>query len=115
LVPGTRGANKYTFTSALDLAAKGAPATRQSNTLSGTPLKNFPHGVTELPKTKSQEYPAVVLILMVLLGTNDKYLNPDHTYAVQCALTGLYLLWNTLKRPWLARGEAEKIPKFTQR
>jgi len=91
-------------------------ATRQSNRVSGIPLKNFPNGVSELPKMKSQEVPSVVLILMVLLGMRSKYLPEDLTFAVQCALTGIYVLWNTLKRPWLVRSEVkENLPRFAKR
>jgi len=115
LLGGTRGATKFTFTSALDQAAKAAEATRQSNRMSGIPLKNFRNGVSELSKLKSQEYPAVILILMVLLGMKSKYLRDDMTYAVQCGLTGLYLLWNILKRPWLDREEVKHLPGFTKR
>ena len=66
-------------------------ATRQSNRVTGTPLANFRSGVTNLPALKSQSYPGLLLVLLVLLGSRSKYLPVDVTRGVQCATVGLYL------------------------
>jgi hypothetical protein len=104
-----------TLAAKLDKAAKSIMFTHQSNRVSGIPLSNFPRGVTTLPRTKSQEYPAVLLALMVLLGMEDKYLSTDRTRAIQNVLVGLYMVWYVLKRTWLDRDELEKLPGLIHR
>ena len=95
---------------ALSSAVAEIDFTRQSNRLSGVPLHNFRGGVTSLAKVKSQEYPSVVLVLVLCLGTKDKYLPTEKTLQVQYALSGLYLLWFFLKRFWIRRSELLRLP-----
>ena len=45
-----------------------------------------------MAKVKSQDYPSVLLVLMLVLGTGDRYLGKDTTNAVQTALSSLYLV-----------------------
>lgn len=90
--------------------------TRQSNRLSNIPLKNCRGGISHLPKLKAQEYPAMVLLLMVLLGTHNKYMDTEETRRVQTALSHMYVLWMVLKQPWMDRDEVEeKLPLLIKR
>lgn len=69
-----------------------------------------------MPKLKAQEYPGVLLILMVLLGSKDKYMDTAQTRRVQMALSSMYILWMVLKRPWMDRDEVEsKLPALIKR
>lgn len=106
-----------TLTGRLDTAAQNLNPTRQSNTVSGIPLgtSSFRHGVTSLPKLKSQEFPSVLMVLMVLLGMQGLYFTPQVTRQVQHALVGLYLCWYVLKRTWFDREELEKLPELIKR
>jgi len=111
VLKGTRAVNTNTYTSALDTAAQNLNPSRQSNRVSGIPLSfNSSRGVTNIPKIKAQEYPSVVVLLMVLLGMKSLYLPREQTWAVQYALVGLYLMWIVLKRTWYNRQELHKLP-----
>lgn len=103
-------------TTRLDAAAQNLRSHRQSNTKSHIPLASsaFRHGISELPKLKSQEYPAVLVVLMALLGMKSLYLKEEDTIAVQRALVLLYLTWSVLKRNWYRKAEVNKIPKIIE-
>lgn len=111
LLSDRRGERVWSLSAKLDLAAAHLLVTRQSNTISGIPLKHFAK-ISDLPKIKSQEYPAILLIIMVLLGMEGLYLEPPVTRAVQNALSGLYLMWYALKRHWVLRDEINKLPRL---
>ena len=69
-----------------------------------------------MPKVKAQEYPGLVLVLMVLLGTRDKYLDTQETRRIQTALSCMYVLWMVLKRTWMDRDEVvKKLPVLIKR
>lgn len=69
-----------------------------------------------MPKLKSQDFPAVVLSIMVALGMEDKYLDKEVTVDVQASLAGLYMLWHTLKRTWYSRDEVTtRLPELIER
>ena len=105
-----------TFTQQLDSHVAAINFTRQSNTVSGIPLHYFRGGVSDLPKLKSQEFPAVILAIMVALGVEDKYLDEETTAEVQAALAGLFMLWHTLRRTWYNREEVEtRLPALIER
>lgn len=104
----------WSLTSKLDQAAGSLLVTRQSNTISGIPLKRFGK-ISDLPKIKSQEFPAILLIVMVLLGMEGKYMDAALTRAVQNALSGLYLMWYALKRHWVFRDDITKLPQLVIR
>ena len=110
-----QGSTKHSLTAQLDAAAKSTKATRQSNKVSGVPLKNFPSGISDLPKVKSQEYGAVILTLTVILGTADKYTSKERTKVVQNALSGLHVLWHVLKRPFVEVDQLDKVPGLVSR
>ena len=99
----------------LDAAIQQTDFSKQSNRVCGIPLYNFRSGVSSLPKIKSQEYAGALLALMVVLGMNDKYLPTAQTLRVQCALSGLYLLWFFLKRTYIPREELGKLPGLVNR
>lgn len=108
---GRRGETSTSLVAKLDASASNLHPQRQSNNVCGIPLKHF-NKISELPKIKSQEYPSIILVLMVLLGTEGLYMDPDLTINVQHALSGLYLMWYSLKRHWVYRNEVEKLPSF---
>lgn len=87
---------------------------RQSLSGGSIPLAGsaFRHGISELPKLKSQEYPAVILVLMALIGMKSLYLAEDETLVVQRALALMFLTWSVLKRNWYRKAEVHKIEKL---
>lgn len=105
-----------TNTGKLDAVAQKLRASRQSNKLSGIPLASgvFHHGITDLPKLRSQEYPSVIVVIMVLLGMGSLYLPKERTVVVQRALVLLYLSWSVLKRDWIRRDQVSQIPKLLE-
>ena len=106
----------HDLTSQLDAAPQAFDGTRQSNRVSCTPLKTTRSGITNLPKTKAQEYPAVLVLLVVLLGTEAKYVDTEETRKVQNALSATYVLWFVLKRTWFDKAEVqEKLPDTVKR
>lgn len=64
---------------------------------------------------KSQEYPSIILVLMVLLGMEGLYLEPELTRNVQYALSGLYFLWYYLKRSWVRKDGVDELPGLVER
>lgn len=114
-VAGAVGLTKHELTSRVDTEAASVFMTRQSNRKSGIPLTNFTDGITDLPKRKSQEYPGLLLVWMVMLGMGSKYLPQDQTRLVQHALAALYLTWYVLKRTWLDRDEVQNLPDVIAR
>lgn len=110
------GVTMNTFTARIDQQAQKTHPSRQSNRVSAIPLSfNSRRGLTNLPKTKAQEYPSVILLYMVLLGMNSLYLPKEQTRQVQYALVGLYLMWIVLKRTWYDRKEVKKLPNLITR
>jgi len=99
----------------VDEEASELLVTRQSNRKSGIPLVNFKGGITDLPKRKAQEYPALILLWMVLLGMGSRYFPQDQTRLIQHALAALYLTWMVLKRSWYDREEVKTIPDLIAR
>jgi hypothetical protein len=113
---GTAKINTNTYTSKIDTAAQNLNPSRQSNRVSAIPLSfSATRGVTTVPKIKAQEYPSVVLLMMVLLGMKSLYLPVEMTRRVQFALVGLYLTWIVLKRTWYNREELKKLPSLIKR
>lgn len=110
--PGKRGGiTKATFKARIDTEAAKTHPSRQSNRVSAIPLSfSSARGVTNLPKTKAQEFPSIILLYMVLLGMKSLYLPQEQTRMVQYALVGLYLMWIVLKRTWYDREEIKKLP-----
>ena len=104
----------WSLVSQLDFKAQTTLHTRQSNTVCGVPLKRFGK-VSETPKVKSQEFAGLLLLLVILLGSSDTYADQKLTRTVQCALSGLYVLWQTLKRPWLYKNQVNNLPGFVAR
>lgn len=78
-------------------------------------MANFKDGTTDLPKRKSQEYPALILVWMVVLGMSGRILPQGLTRQIQHALAALYLTWYTLKRTWYDRVEILKLPGLIAR
>jgi hypothetical protein len=103
-------------TSDLDTVAMQIQMTRQSNTKCCIPLKNCRTGISTLPKLKAQEFPGVILLIMVVLGTKAKYLEQAQTRNVQTALSAMYLLWMVLRRTWMDKEETKtRLPSLIRR
>ena len=111
----TTGLTLHDLTARVDSEAATLSMTRQSNRKSGIPLTNFTGGITDLPKRKSQEYPALILVWMVILGMGSRYLSQPETRMVQHALAALYLTWYVLKRTWYDREEVKSLPDLIAR
>lgn len=113
---GPKGTTETYNTSRLDAAAQKMRPHRQSLVAGSIPLAGsaFRHGISELPKLKSQEYPAVIVVVMALMGMKELYLPHDQTVLVQRALVLLYLTWSVLKRNWYRRVEVPKIAKLVE-
>lgn len=107
---------KYELTAALDAAAQSVDMTRHSNTVCNIPFKNMRSGISSLPKLKAQEYPGVILLVMVILGTSNKYLDTNTTRNVQVALSAMYLLWMILRRTWMDKEEIRtRLPDLVRK
>lgn len=83
--------------------------TRQSRRGGGIPVKNLSHGASETPKMKAQEYPALILALIVAIGTGNYFFSVENTMEIQWALALLYMMWLVLKQP---RIRADQRPRF---
>ena len=114
-LPDTPRLTTHELTARVDTEAASLSMTRQSNRKSGIPLANFTGGITDLPKRKSQEYPALILMWMVILGMGSRYLPQEQTRMVQHALAALYLTWYVLKGTWYDREEVKSLPDLIAR
>lgn len=93
--------------SLLDSRVRSLQLSRQSDRVSKIPCKNFPRGLTNLTKIKSQEYGSVLLVMMVSLGVGVETLLPlPLLHKVQDALSALYVSWYVLKRDTYPREES---------
>lgn len=110
-----RGEKAHSLTNRLDSACITTLPTRQSNRVSGIPLRHFPRGFSTTARNKSQEFPALILVLMVVLGMEGLYMSTEDTHETQYAITGLYLVWHVLKRPWISRAELPKLNDLIKR
>jgi len=106
----------HELTATMDLASMELNMTRQSNTVCNIPLKNCPKGVSTLSKLKAQEYPGVILLIMVVLGTKNQYLDQRRTRNVQTALSAMYVLWMVLRRTWMDKEETDaQLPSLQKK
>jgi len=64
---------------------------------------------------KSQDYPALVLVLMALLGMNSLYFDETTTHVIQNAFAALYVCWFLLRRSWYDTEELKKMPGLMSR